>query len=257
MTEHSQRLEGRVALVTGGASGIGRAVAARFREEGAEVWIGDANTAAADATAAEIDARTHPLDVTAPEQWDDLVARIVAEAGRWDVLVNAAGISRFDRPQDPEHLAVDDWRAINAVNVEGTVLGCRAAIATMKSGGGSIVNIASIVALRSTPTLAAYGASKAAIHQYTQSVAAWCALKGYAIRCNMVLPGMIDTPLVADMPADYRQAWEEIIPMGRYGDPGDVAAAVAFLASDEASYVTGSGLTIDGGIAARPPLWRG
>jgi NAD(P)-dependent dehydrogenase (short-subunit alcohol dehydrogenase family) len=255
----SQRLSGRIALVTGGASGIGRAVATRFAAEGATVWIADRNRKGASEAASTLDnaERFIALDVTSEEGWRHAVAEVTGRDGRLDILVNAAGISTLGRPQDPEAVSIEDWRAVNAVNVEGTVLGCKAAMATMKrTGGGAIVNLASIVAIRSSPALSAYGASKAAVRQFTSSVAAHCALKGYGIRCNMVLPGMIDTPLVSGMTPDYREAWEETIPMHRYGTAEEVAAAVAFLASDEAAYVTGTGLTIDGGTTTRPPLWR-
>lgn len=249
-----RRFEGKVAVVTGGASGIGAAAAQRLASEGATVWIADLKQPSeADASSAQY----VQLDVTSPTDYEQLAKQVKVQSGRWDILVNAAGISTTVRPQDPENLDIDDWRKINAVNVEGTVLGCKTAIPAMRvNGGGAIVNLASIVAIRSTPTLAAYGASKAAIQQFTWSVSSYCALRGDGIRCNMVLPGMIDTPLVSQMPPDYRAAWEGVIPMGRYGAPEEVAAAIAFLASHEASYITGSGLTIDGGTVVRPPVWR-
>lgn len=232
---------GKIALVTGAASGIGAATAALLERHGAMVWRADIS-----------DGATLGLDVTSDHDWAAAMARVTGDSGRLDILINAAGISRAGGEQGVASVAIDDWRRVFAVNVEGTLLGCQHAMRVMGAGGGAIVNIASTAGIAPSATLAAYGASKAAVHQLTKSVAAACALAGLPIRCNAVLPGMAETPMTSAMPPDYRETWEAQIPAGRFAGANEIASAIAFLASDAASYVTGTGLLVDGGLINRP-----
>ena len=241
----------RVAMVTGGASGIGAATARALARGGDHVWVADLDAAAAARVAAEIGGAACVLDVVDPTSWSAAAAQVEA-SGRWTVLVNAAGVSRTDAPADLANVTPEAWRRVFAVNVEGTLLGCQHAMRSMAEGGGAIVNISSTTAAAPTATLAAYGASKAAVLQLTKSVAAACALRGGPpIRCNAVLPGMTETPMTAAMPEPYRAAWENQIPLGRFATPEEIVAVVAFLASDAASYINGAGLPVDGGLLAR------
>ena len=248
-------MNGKIVLVSGGASGIGLATATRFVSLGAHVWIGDIDADAARRTASDIGAKPIALDVASHGDW----TLALAAAGDLDILVNAAGVAALGGAKPFEDLSLEEWRRIFAVNAEGTFLGCQAAVRTMKARGGAIVNIASTAGVHATPTLAAYGSAKAAVMHLTKTVAVYCAQRGYRIRCNAVLPGMIDTPMNGGLPATRREAWEAQIPMHRFGRPEEVAEAIAFLASDAASYVNGEGLTIDGGFMARSGIdaWAG
>ena len=234
------RLTGKTAIITGAASGIGAATAALFRREGARVVATDIRGVLGDAADDGWLGLAH--DVRAEDQWQSVFDQAIRHFGRVDILVNSAGTGR----QDPEHLALDDWRAIQAVNVEGTMLGCQAAIAHMKAGGGAIVNVASYAGTVGSPTAVAYGATKAALVQYTRSVTLHCGRAGYAIRCNVVNPGPIRTPLYVPLTGSGTPTH---IPMQRIGEPQEVAAAILFLASDAASYVNGTALPVDGGLS--------
>jgi 3(or 17)beta-hydroxysteroid dehydrogenase len=241
-------MAGKVALVTGAASGIGAATAKLLAARGAFVWFADLRADACDVARAGIPASdTIVLDVRDPDCWRQVEARI----GPIDILVNAAGISRTTNPAGIGEVALDDWRTIFAVNVEGTLLGCQAAMRAMTARRGAIVNIASTAGIAPSATLGAYGASKAAVTQMTRSVAAACATQGLAIRCNAVQPGMAETPMTAAMTADYRRAWEEQIPARRFGRAEEIAQAICFLASDAASYINGEALLVDGGLMNR------
>ncbi|MCJ7872951.1 SDR family oxidoreductase [Phaeobacter sp. J2-8] len=254
------RLQNKTALVTGGARGIGAAIAKAFCDEGAKVILTDIDAETGQATADQIGAIFARLDVAAEADWD-------AVAGRFpslDVLVNNAGITGFEGPfdgappaHDPEHASLADWRAVHAVNNDGTFLGCRYAIRAMRAkGGGSIINISSRSGLVGIPMAAAYAASKAAIRNHTKSVALYCAGQGLAIRCNSIHPAAIMTPMwepmLGDGPdrADREAAMVADTPMRRFGETKEVAALAVMLASDEAAYMTGAELTIDGGILA-------
>lgn len=248
------RFAGQVALVTGGASGIGAAVAALLVRQGAVVWIADRNRNRAEETAEALTARAILLDVTDAVSWRRCMERVLDESKALDILVNAAGISVASGKAGLREVSIEDWRAVFSVNVEGTLLGCQHAIAAMESRGGCIVNVSSTTAAAPTPTLAAYGASKAAVLQLTKSVAATCALAKLPIRCNAVLPGMTETPLIAGMSPEYRRSWEQQIPLQRFATPVEVAEVIAFLASSAASYVNGAGYVVDGGLLARPTV---
>ena len=254
------RVQNKTALVTGGARGIGAAIASAYRDEGADVILTDIDAFRGQAKADEIGATFATLDVASEADWDAIAERFPA----LDVLVNNAGITglegRFDGappPHDPEHAALADWRAVHAVNNDGTFLGCRYAIRAMRAkGAGSIINISSRSGLVGIPMAAAYAASKAAIRNHTKSVALYCAGQGLAIRCNSIHPAAIMTPMWEPMlgngpeRAEREAAMVADTPMQRFGAAEEVAALAVMLASDEAAYMNGAELNIDGGILA-------
>lgn len=256
------RLSGKLCVVTGAARGIGAAIASAFVTEGATVIVTDIDEACGRATAERLTMPFHRLDVSSESDWAALAAR-----HPWiDVLVNNAGITGFEdgpRPHDPESAALDDWRAVMAVNLDGCFLGCRYAIAAMKDRGqGSIINLSSRSGVVGIPGAAAYAASKAGIRNHSKTVALYCAERGWAIRCNSIHPGAILTPMwdaVAGYGPDRVARLAVFVadtPLKRFGQPEEVAALSVLLASDEATYITGAELTIDGGLlagtAARP-----
>ncbi len=250
------RVAGKIALITGGASGIGRAAAQRLAAEGATVIVTDRDGPGAAAVAAALGAphAAATLDVTDEAAWAAVVADAVARHGRLDVLVNSAGIGRHG---DIESTTLADFRLMYRVNVEGTFLGCRAAVGAMKAHGGAIVNLSSVAGLIGVPDLAGYCASKGAVRLLTKSVALHCAKQGYRIRCNSLHPSFIDTPMVDAMaaalgdPAAAKAQLGRAAPLGRLGHVDDVTAAILYLASDEGAFVTGAELAIDGGLTAR------
>jgi 3(or 17)beta-hydroxysteroid dehydrogenase len=251
------RLSGKVAIVTGGGSGMGRATVKLFVEEGAKVVATDLDGASVATLAAECGPAVRHIehDVADESGWSRVVDLAKSAFGGLHVLVNNAGCALEGTP---ESTSLETWRRVHAVNVEGVFLGCRAAIPAIRAGGGgSIVNVASRAAIRAAPPhLAAYGASKGAVHEYTMTVAIYCARAGYGIRCNSINPGAIDTPLLrasfaqAEDPAKRQQMIVGRVPMGRMGRPIDIAYAALYLASDEAAYVTGAEINVDGGVAA-------
>lgn len=251
------RLDEKIAIVTGAASGIGRACAERLAREGATVVLTDRRVpegqAAADALGAPH--RFRALDVTDPAAWTSVIDDTVGVFGQLDILVNSAGIGVMN---DIEHVTLAEWRLVHAVNTEGTFLGCQAALRVMKtSGGGSIINISSVAGIVADADLTAYCASKAGVRLLTKSVALHAARSNYGIRCNSVHPAFIDTPMVGamiDAAADRgltRSKLERAIPLGRIGEPDDIAHLVVYLASDESKFVTGAELVVDGGLTAR------
>ena len=251
------RVGGKIAIVTGAASGIGRACARRLASEGATVVLADRKVADGEAAAAELGAPHvfRALDVTDPAAWASVVDETVRTLGRLDILVNGAGVGVL---HDLELATLDEWRFVNAVNSEGTFLGCQAAIRAMKTtGGGSIVNVSSVAGIVGDPDMAAYCASKGAVRLLTKSVALHAARAGYGIRCNSVHPAFIDTPMVDAMLAAVadrgltRAKLERAVPLGRIGEVDDVAHLVVYLASDESRFVTGAELVVDGGLTAR------
>ncbi len=251
----TDRLKGKVALVTGSGAGIGEATAKRFAEEGARVVVTDINMADATRVATEIletggQAIARHQDVADEAGWDTLINDIIETWGQLDVLVNNAGIVI---PGTVEDTTLDDWRKTQAVNTEGVFMGCRAAIRVMKVNGGSIINLSSIEGLVGEPRTAAYNASKGGVRLFSKSAALHCASHGYGIRVNSIHPGCITTKLldeaIASQP-DAEQLLERVlsdIPMGVPGEPLDIANGCLFLASDESKYMTGSELIIDGG----------
>jgi NAD(P)-dependent dehydrogenase (short-subunit alcohol dehydrogenase family) len=255
-------LRERVAVVTGAASGLGRQIALHLVREGAAVHLLDVDAAALATLRDAIGgAATFQLaDVTREGDWIAALEQVRTAHGRLDILVNSAGAEAGPGLQDPEHVAIEEWRRVNAVNVEGIVLGGKHAIPLLaRSGRGAIVNIASIAGCVATPSLAAYGASKAAVIHLTRTVAAYCARQGYGIRCNCVLPGVIVTPMMERFwkrmeteqrlsPAEARARFLARIPLGAFQEPEDIADAVLFLASDRARQITGVQLPVDGGL---------
>ncbi len=256
------RLEGKIALVTGAARGIGAGIARAFAAEGAKVWVTDIDESGAGAVASELGSRHQAvrLDVGDEPQWCGVIDGVLAVDGRLDILVNNAGITGFesgDGPHDPEHVSLDDWHRVHRVNLDGTFLGCKHAIRAMRpTRAGAIINISSRSGLVGIPGAAAYASSKAAIRNHSKTVALWCAQQGLAIRCNSVHPAAILTPIWTAMIGtgpDREEKMASLVkdtPLQRFGTVEEVAALVVFLASDEAPYITGSELDIDGGLLA-------
>jgi NAD(P)-dependent dehydrogenase (short-subunit alcohol dehydrogenase family) len=252
----------RVALVTGAARGIGAAVARRLATDGMHVVVSDVRDGEGTETASALSGRGEyvHLDVREEADWIRAVDALLADRGRLDVLVNNAGITGFEdgyRAHDPENASLEDWRAVHRTNLDGVFLGCKHGIRAMRPRGtGSIVNISSRSGLVGIPAAAAYASSKAAVRNHTKSVALYCAAQGLGIRCNAVFPAAVLTPMWEPMlgvgpDRDARmQAFVRDVPLGRFGTPEEVAALVAYLASDESAYTTGAELVIDGGILA-------
>ena len=248
------RLEGKVALVTGAAAGIGAATARRFAAEGAAVALADVRTEAGTALTETLDADGHracfvPLDVTSQSQWETAVARVTERFGAPTVLVNNAGMYARRLIEDTSPGELD---RMMEVNVKGVFLGIKAVLPGMRAaGGGSIVNLSSVAGLVGSAISSDYNASKGAVRILTKCAAIQHAQDG--IRCNSVHPAPIDTDMGRQsMPAgEIRERRLQEIPLGRMGTAEEVANAVLFLASDEASFVTGSELVVDGGLTAR------
>jgi len=238
-----ERFAGKVAIVTGGASGIGAATVARLASEGAKVMVADRHEPAQTGETVGF-TRT---DVTSAEQVEALVEATLAAWGSLDILVNNAGTGSLAETPD---MPLSEWERVFAVNSTAVFLGCQAAIPRMKQRGGAIVNTASISGLAGDYAMAAYNASKGAVVNYTRSLALECA--PFGIRVNALCPGLVETPMalagIAD-PVD-RDYWFGTIPMRRAARPEEMAAVIAFLASDDASYMTGSIVAADGGVTA-------
>ncbi|MCH8817872.1 MAG: glucose 1-dehydrogenase [Chloroflexi bacterium] len=250
------RLEGKVAIVSGGASGIGEATSRLFAAEGASVVIADINDELGAALESDIrdgggEAAYLKLDVRDEEQWRAVVAETVTRFGKLDIVVNNAGISAPGRPPTEEQ-TVEGWDAVMAVNAKGVFLGTKHAIPEMrKAGGGSIVNISSIYGNVGSKGGTAYHASKGACRTFSKAAAIQYA--GEQIRVNSVHPGFVDTPMTAELhslPSVHEERVAKT-PLGRMGLPEDIAYGILYLASDESRFVTGSELVIDGGMTAQ------
>jgi 2-keto-3-deoxy-L-fuconate dehydrogenase len=247
------KLSGRVALITGAGSGIGEATALLFAREGASICAVDVNESGATATARAIgDALAVTANVSSSDEVQDAVSRCLDRFGRIDVLVNCAGVGSTQTLADtPEEV----WDRVFAVNTRGTFLTCKYALPHMLSSGGCIVNIASVAGMVGIRNRAAYCASKGAVISLTQSIAV--DFVGQGIRCNCICPGTVDSPWVgrlldaAEDPVAERAALIARQPMGRLGLPEEIAAAALYLASDDAAFMTGSQLVIDGGLTAQ------
>jgi 3(or 17)beta-hydroxysteroid dehydrogenase len=251
------RMAGKIALITGGASGLGLATAQLMAREGARVAITDVQADRGRAAAKAIggDAIFLEHDVTSEARWTEVVDEVVRRFGGLSVLVNSAGIGTEGTI---ENTSLAEFRRMMAINVEGTFVGCQNAIRAMKqtSGPCSIVNISSVAGLVSGYNMAAYSASKGAVRLLTKSVALHCARAGYDIRCNSVHPAFIDTPMVQEglqAAPDRDKATKRLlrmVPLGRIGEPNDIGYMILYLASDESKFVTGAEMVVDGGCTA-------
>lgn len=259
-----QRLKNKIALITGGTQSIGEAIAALFSENDAQVIIAGRKSLKEGKLIAErigINIDYIKLDVAKEHDWQVAMHQIKKQYGKLDILINNAGIeypsTDIESPQNPEHCLLADWQAVHHVNLDGVFLGCKYAISVMKTNANSaIVNIGSRSGLVGVPSSAAYSSSKAAIRNYTKTVAMYCANNHYPIRCNIIHPAAIltkmwDKELGNDEFREHRIAeFSKNIPLKRMGTSLDVAYAALYLASDESQFMTGTELLLDGGIMA-------
>ncbi len=251
------RLDGKVAIVTGAAKGLGEADSRLFIAEGAKVVMTDVDAAGGEALDRDLgdNAVFVKHDVRNEEEWVRVVDEAVSRFGRLDILVNNAGVVEVG---NIESQTTDEWRFVNAVSADGTFFGCKYAVKAMKeTGGGSIVNMASLASVQGESMFTAYCAAKGAVEALTRAVAVHCAQMKYNIRCNSIHPAGIQTPMVADVPNKVAKAMEQGFqppaaqPTGetKLGEPNDVANAVLFLASDESKYLNGTRIVIDNTIS--------
>ncbi|MCH4150640.1 MAG: SDR family oxidoreductase [Sphingobium sp.] len=248
------RLAGKVAIITGGSSGVGRATCRRFAQEGAFVIVADINLDGAKMVAQELAGQgmaVH-LDVASEEAWLYALNLAVDHGGKLDIVCNIAGVGKVGTI---EELDLNDWQRMIAVNLTGTMLGCKLGLATiLQSGGrGAIVNMNSIAGLAGMADIAGYGASKGGVTMLTKAMALHCCQKGYPVRCVSIHPTYIDTGMLdhnlMNTAGGYEERLQELgalIPIGRIATPEDVANAVLFAASDEAAMISGSSILVDG-----------
>jgi len=254
------RVHDKIALISGGASGIGLATAERLAREGAKVAVTDVDVAQGEALAERLTAEGHDvffrqLDVVDPASWSAVVEAVVERWGSLDILLNSAGIGRAHPLME---MTLEDWRQTTSINLDGTFLGTQAAIRAMAvSGGGSIINISSVLGLVGLPAVTAYAASKGGVKLFTKAAALECAELKLNIRINSVHPGYIETPMVMrrfkdpETEADGVQILKDQHPIGRLGQREEVASMILYLASDESAFVTGAEFVIDGGYTAK------
>lgn len=246
------RIAGKVALVTGGASGLGAAMSRRFVDEGAAVVIADVDTDSAAVLAGELgpSASVQKLDVTEEADWIAAFAATEQRKGRLDILVNNAGITDFGTV---ESLDVQKFRHMLEVDLVGVFLGCKHVVPLMKRTGGSVINMSSMCSVRAQPEYSGYNAAKAGMTHLSKSVALHYAAQAYRMRCNTIHPGVIRTPMLekvmaqVDDPQALYASWVALHPIGRMGEPADIAGMALYLASDEASFITGAEFVVDGG----------
>lgn len=252
-------LSGKVALVTGAARGIGLGIARAFHAQGAAVWLTDINEAGkaeADALGAEF----RLLDVRSEADWERVTAEIIEKHERLDVLVNNAGITGFDgefEAQDPENATLAKWHEVHRTNLDGVFLGCKHGIRAMRPRGeGAIINIGSRSGVVGIPAAAPYASSKGAVRNHTKSVALYCANQGLKIRCNVIQPAAVLTPMwepLLGTGPEREQRMAEFVkdtPLKRFGTVEEVAALAVYLAGHASAYMTGAELNLDGGILA-------
>ena len=252
------RVKGKVAIVTGAAGGLGRAEAMLLADEGAKVVVTDVDEGAIEKLAESIRSRGGEAlsikhDVASETEWIEVMRKTLDAFGRLDVLVNNAGVIIYKKIED---ITLAEWRWLMSVNLDGVFLGTKHAIGAMrKSGGGSIINIASTAALIGNPDASAYHASKGGVRLFSKAAAIECSKAGYGynIRVNSIYPGVINTAMADPLKKDENKyntavSWH---PMGHFGEPEDIAYGVLYLASDESKFLTGSELVIDGGWTAR------
>jgi 3(or 17)beta-hydroxysteroid dehydrogenase len=249
------QVEGKVALVTGGGSGLGAADCRRLAEEGAKVAVTDINLDAAQRVAGEIGGAAMALrhDVASEEDWLKVLMQVEERFGGLHILVNNAGVVLV---ADPEETTLEQFRRVNAVMTEGVFLGCKHGIPLMaRSGGGSIINMSSTASHLGYPPFFAYSAAKGAVRSMTKSLAIHCQEKGYGIRCNSIHPASIETPMIQSAmgrPGEEQEIPEGVLPAGAIGHPRDVANLVLFLASDASRFITGTEMVIDNGLTISP-----
>jgi 3(or 17)beta-hydroxysteroid dehydrogenase len=253
------RVAGKVVIISGGAGGIGAETASMLIREGATVVITDVSDHVGAETAKKIGAQFLHHDVAIESQWTDIVTSVLAQHGKVDVLVNAAGIEGDPASDGGLNTTLAEWRRVMSINLDGTFLGCRAVLPRMlEKGTGSIVNISSVVAYFATPATLSYGASKAGVQQLSRSMAQLGGSSGKRVRCNSVHPGIIRTrmtdSIINNLATRSNVSMEEAEAMilggvlfGARGTPKDVTHLILYLASDESSFITGSEFQVDGG----------
>lgn len=246
------RLDNKVAIISGGVNGIGRATAKRFAEEGAKVAVTDINDTNSAEALKEIghDAIFIKHDVSKEADWINVFKKVIETFGKVDIVFNNAGIAAFN---DAEHVTEEQWDKVMDIDLKGVMFGIKHAVLNMKDHGGSIINMSSIEGLIGYPNLFAFTAAKGGVRLMTKSAALYCAKENYGIRVNSIHPGPIHKPEMDNDPKEQKlvQAHLPMLPMGRFGETSEVANLALFLASDESSFSTGSEFLVDGGYTAQ------